>query len=387
MLFHGRKVYKKKMLDAKEAGDKQNQVNYNGKQMAYKILANSLYGALGNEHFKFYHNDLAKSVTLTGQELLKYSTVHIDEFLVKRGNISNFKINKDFMNKVKSLTDVIYGDTDSAFLYLTDYLKDKKIEPKKSPEVIAEIEKIQKHINDVALNEFLTIHNIPKKDSIIFLKNEYIFSKYYTLNGKKHYAAKIISQEGRDVNETEIKGIEIRRSEIPERSRKLLKEILDIILGDVKKSEIKDIVDKIAVKTRTEMFDLVNNRDNSVVRTVAFSKPLKDYKVIPRHLKAMLIWNILVAEDFRVGSKGKLWDLKAIDLSKAPELVRNNYNDKLLKQFKMADIDCICLPEEVDKLPSYFIPDDKKIVEYACTDRVNNLVEPLWKESDQMILW
>jgi DNA polymerase elongation subunit (family B) len=388
MLFHGRKVYKKKMLDAKEAGDKQNQVNYNGKQMAYKILANALYGALGNEHFKFYHNDLAKSVTLSGQELLKYSTVHLDDYLVKRGKVTDFKINKDFMNKVKSLQDVIYGDTDSAFCYLTDYLKDKKIEVKKSPEVLEEIQRIQDFINKIVLDEFLKYHNINKKDSIIFLKNEYLFSKYYTLNGKKHYAARIISQEGRDVNEIEIKGIEIRRSEIPERSRKLLKEILDVILSDtIKKEDIKSHVDKIVDRSRKEMFDLVDKRDDSIVRTVSYSKPLADYKVIPRHLKAMLIWNILVSEDFRYGSKGKLWDLKAIDINKAPESVKSNFYDKLLKKYNLSDVDCICLPEDVDKLPSYFIPDDKKIIEYGCDDRVNNLIEPLWKESEQRLLW
>jgi DNA polymerase elongation subunit (family B) len=387
MLFEGRKVYKKKMFEAKESGDKQKTVEYNGKQMAFKILSNSLYGALAQEHFKFYNNDLAKSITLTGQELLKYSTVHIDEFLLARGKPYTFKVNKDFMNKVKSLTDVLYGDTDSAFLYLTDYLKAQNIEVKKSPEVLCEIDKIQKFVNETALNEFLKYHNIDKKDSMIFLKNEYIFSKYYTLNGKKHYAAKVIAQEGRDINMREIKGIEIRRSEIPERSRKMLNEILDVILGDVKKSDIKGIVDKIADKTRKEMFDLVDKRDNSVVRTVAYSKPLSEYRVIPRHLKAMLIWNILVAEDFRPGNKGKLWDIKAIDLSKAPESVRSNYNDKLSKKYERSDVDCICLPEEVDKLPDYFIPDDKKIVAYACDDRVANLTEPLWTESNQMLLW
>ena len=387
MLFNGRKVYKKKMLDAKESGDKQKTVEYNGKQMAFKILANSLYGALANEHFKFYNNDLAKSVTLTGQELLKYSTVHIDEFLLARGKPYTFKLNKDFMNKVKNLTDVIYGDTDSAFLYLTDYLKAQKIEAVKSPEVLSEIDKIQKFINESALNEFLKYHNIAKKDSMIFLKNEYLFSKYYTLNGKKHYVAKVVAQEGRDINMRETKGIETRRSEIPERSKKMLNEILDVIMGDIPKSKIKEEVDKIVNRSRKEMFELAAKRDNSIVRIIAYSKPLADYKNVPQHLQAMLVWNMLMGEDFRVGSKGHLWVLKAIDINKAPQNIQANFHNILLKKYRLADIDCIALPEDVDKLPAWFIPDEKRIIQYCCDDRVNNLVEPLWQESNQMLLW
>ena len=388
MLFDGRKIYKAKMLHAKESGDKKSVTSFNGKQMAYKILANSLYGALANEHFKFYNNDLAKSITLTGQELLKFSTVHCDDFLVKRGIVSEFKVNNNFMDKCKSLQDVLYGDTDSMFVYLTDYLKDKKIEVKKSPEVLSEIQKIQDYVNKVALSEFLKLHNIPKENSMIFLKNEYLFNKYYTLNGKKHYAAKVIAQEGKDINETEIKGLEIKRSEIPKKSQEVLKEILNVILDiNIKKENIKPTVDKIAEKAKKEMIELVEKRDNSVVRMVSYSKSLKDYKAMPRHIKAMMIWNELVNEDFRMGSRGKLWDLRAIDLTKAPENIKANFHNKLVKKFKLDDIDCICLPEEVDKLPEYCVPDVKKIVSYACDDRIANMTEPLWKESEQTLLW
>jgi len=387
-LFNGRKTYKKKMLEAKEAGNSTLSNIFNGKQMAYKILANSLYGALGNEHFRFYNINLAKSITLTGQELLKYCAVHCNEFLEKRGEVGNFKINTNYPDKVKSLTDVLYGDTDSIFVYLTDYLKDKKIEIKKSPAVQLEIDKIQDYVNNVAIGSFLSIHNIAKEDSIIFLKNEYLFSKYYTLNGKKHYAAKVISQEGKDINFTEIKGLEMRRSEIPKRSQELLVEVLDIILTDgIPKNVIKERVDKVVSTTRDEMRDLVDSRDPSVVKVVSYSKPLAQYKALPQHIKAMLIWNCLMDEDFRYGSKGKLWPIKGIDLDKAPESVRVKFNDVFLKKFKHKDLDCICVPEDIDKLPMWFIPDMKRAIEYACDSRVNNLTEPLWKESEHLLLF
>jgi len=387
-LFKGRKTYKKKMLEAKEAGNSIEQNIFNGKQLAYKILANSLYGALANEYFRFYNNNLAKSITLTGQELLKYCSVHCDYYMVKRGNVGSFEMNKNFYDKVKSLVDVLYGDTDSMFVYLTDYLKDKNIPLSDRESVKKEINNIQSYINNIAIDAFLPLHNISKKDSIIFLKNEFLFSKYYTLNGKKHYAAKVISQEGKDINFTEIKGLEMKRSEIPSRSQKLLNDILNVILEDnIKKSTIKTKVDDIVSKTRKEIMNLVDDRDNSVVRVVSYSKPLSEYKNMPQHIKAMLMWNSLMNEDFRYGSKGKLWNIKGIDLDKAPESVKSKFYDVFMKKFNVKDLDCICLPEDVNKLPDWFIPDMKKIISYSCDERVNNLTEPLWKESEAPLLF
>lgn len=403
-LFQGRKEYKRKMLEAKEQKNSLEENIFKGKQMAYKILANSLYGALANEHFRFYNNNLAKSITLTGQELLKYCSVHCDEFLIKRGNIENFKMNINFLDKVKSLTEVLYGDTDSMFCYLTDYMKEKNVDitigeynlvdeygnniiSSVKKEVLDEIEKIQTFINEDALNPYLKFHNIEKDKSIIFLKNEYLFSKYYTLNGKKHYAASVISQEGKRILDTEVKGLEIRRSEIPEKSQELLTLVLDIILSDIPKDRIKRDVDKIVEEKRKEMITLLEERDNSIVRIVSYSKPLSQYKNFPQHIKAMQIWNMLMNEDFRYGSKGKLWNIKALDLLKAPQSVQDNYHNKFLKKFKASDLDCICVPEDVDALPPWFIPDKDKIIEYCCDDRISNLTEPLWRETDDIILF
>lgn len=382
LLFNGRKVYKKKMLECKEKKDKHGEVENYGKQMAYKILANSLYGVLANEHFKFYNNDLAKSITLSGQELLKYCTVHCDNFMQTRKLDSKFKFDAKFMEKVTNLKDVIYGDTDSMFVYLTDFLNELGIKPVKSPEVQKVINTIQDHINNDAINYFLKCHNIDKKRSLIFLKNEYLISKYYTLSGKKHYAARIISQEGKDIELVDVKGLETKRSEIPVRSQQLLNKILDIIMDEkIPKSKILELIDDLVEKERINMLELILKRDNSIVRTANYSTPLQDYKEIPSHVHAMLMWNLLINEDFRYGSRGKLWNIKGIDLSLAPESVKSNYYNKFLKKYSPSDLDNICVPEDVEKLPEWFIPDTKQLIEYCCDSRVNNLLEPLRKKT------
>ena len=41
--------------------------------MAIKILLNSLYGALGNQYFKYFDLRLAEGVTLTGQLTIQWA--------------------------------------------------------------------------------------------------------------------------------------------------------------------------------------------------------------------------------------------------------------------------------------------------------------------------
>lgn len=388
MLFDGRKIYKKKMLECKESGDSDGYTQYYGKQMAYKILANSLYGVLGNEHFKFYNNDLARSITLTGQDLLKYCTVHCDNYMKKRNLKAEFEFDPSFIVKVENLTDVIYGDTDSMFLYLTDFLNDLNIPVKKCPEVQSAIDNIQDYINEKALKYFSKVHHLNDKFSMIYLKNEFLFSKYYTLSGKKHYVSHIISQEGKSVDELDIKGLEIKRSEIPQASRELLTQVMNIIMSDtISKGDILPTIDDLVDSKRKEILRLIDQRDNSVVRTVNYGAPLATYKKIPYHIHAMLMWNLLVNEDFRYGTRGKLWDVQGIDLNKAPDYVRKNYYEKYLKEYKPSDMNYICVPEDVDKLPDYFIVNTNKIIKYCCDDRVELLVEPLRKKVEQLLLW
>lgn len=384
-IFQGRKQYKKLMLDAKEKGDKINRQIFDGKQMAYKILANSLYGVLGNRHFKFFNIDLAKSITLAGQEILKFSAWHCEQYLQSRGSLAKFTLDSEFALKAESSKEVFYGDTDSLFLYLTEYLKDKGVTPKKSPEVDAEIQKIQKFINEQAIPVFVGLHNIAKTKSLIFLKNEYIFDKFYSLNGKKHYAAKIISQEGRDVKGIEIKGLEMKRSEIPSYSRKLLTKILEMVLDDdpTVREKIQSEVIPAAMK---EAYELTKRKDSSIARIVNFSKDLKEYKNVPQHIKGMMIWNKLMGmEEFRHGSKGQLWEITAIDIDKAPKEIQANYHNILLKSYSPSDFTCICVPEETD-LPEYIIVNHKAMVDYAIKDRCDNLLEPLIQSYKQEVM-
>ena len=111
------------------------------KQNAIKILINSFYGAFGNRYFYFHNNDIAQSITLQGQDLIKFSIKavnhyfqnkwHLDSELHQILGISNMKI-----NQIKKEA-AIYTDTDSVYVcfdYALQSVEGLSLDNKKSLE-------------------------------------------------------------------------------------------------------------------------------------------------------------------------------------------------------------------------------------------------------------
>ncbi len=124
-LLDSRSKYKEQMKDWKVKGDEEKFKYFKNIQMAYKILANSLYGVLANTGFRFFSHDLAISVTLTGQETIKFLGYHVGQYM-KSGET---KIDPYFMNdyEEKEIPYLLYTDTDSIFLQMGDWLMEKGI--------------------------------------------------------------------------------------------------------------------------------------------------------------------------------------------------------------------------------------------------------------------
>lgn len=124
ILLDSRIEYKNKMKDAKREGDDFHKGIYDNVQLAYKTISNSIYGVLAQSSFRFFKLDLAKTVTLTGQEVSKFASFHLSKYM-KNNDMS---INPDFMENFEKdpLKYYLYGDTDSSFIQLGDYLVDQK---------------------------------------------------------------------------------------------------------------------------------------------------------------------------------------------------------------------------------------------------------------------
>lgn len=84
-------------------------------QWSCKILLNSIYGCLGSSYSRFYGEDLAASVTLSGRTVIKHNGEMLNDFF--NGEFWEMKVvKKNFPNIDQSIGDVdarLYTDTDS----------------------------------------------------------------------------------------------------------------------------------------------------------------------------------------------------------------------------------------------------------------------------------
>lgn len=125
-LMQSRVDYKNEMKTAKKAGQQARTRKLNNIQMAYKILANSLYGVLANQYFRMFNLDMAMSITLTGQEAIKFAGYHLNRYM----ETGNKTINPNYLDNYDDPDNnryLIYTDTDSIFIGLGLYLMDKGV--------------------------------------------------------------------------------------------------------------------------------------------------------------------------------------------------------------------------------------------------------------------
>lgn len=90
------------------------------KQNAIKILINSFYGAFGNRYFYFHNNEIAQSITLQGQDLIKFSIRAVNHYFRNRWH-EDTELHEKLGIVGRNITQIdkdaaIYTDTDSVYI-------------------------------------------------------------------------------------------------------------------------------------------------------------------------------------------------------------------------------------------------------------------------------
>jgi hypothetical protein len=250
------------------------------KQNAIKILINSFYGAFGNRYFYFHNNDIAQSITLQGQDLIKFSIRavnhyfterwHIDHELHEKLGISGYKIRK-IENEA-----AVYTDTDSVYLcfdYAVQSIEGLKMTDTEALEFCLSInrhrlkdyfgqafEKYAAHFNTNNRQNF-ELENI-SRSGIWMAKKKYVLKVSYKDN--KH--EKLLEKES-----LIIKGLEAIQSSYPIWARKHLQDLYSYLLDmgysldlendlipklmEIKTEFMKLPVDEIAFNFSVRVFD------------------------------------------------------------------------------------------------------------------------------------
>jgi len=173
---------------------------------AIKLLMNSFAGVLGSTGCRFFSDKVSKSITLTGQHILKSSIGHIEKTFGKR---------------------VIYGDTDSVFVDLGAGSEGR------AAELGVKISKeTGVWLRDTLMEKYGAV-------SALELKYEEHYRRFFIppLRGgdtgqgtKKHYCGAVIKEDGR--MELTFKGMESARSDWTDLAKEFQRDLFILFFSE-----------------------------------------------------------------------------------------------------------------------------------------------------------
>jgi DNA polymerase elongation subunit (family B) len=270
----------------------------NIKQHTFKIFINTVYGALGNKVFPLGDDDLARSITLTGQAVIKQGNKILTEYIKNKTGVSAEEIEKD--------TPIIYNDTDSSYISL------EKLVIKLNIPAVDEKGKITQDFHSIVneiethLNEKIKVwceKNLNSIDSRITFKREVICDVGLFLQ-KKRYVIHVLDEEGIPYSKFKYTGVEIARTTMPAPIKPLAKKIVETMLltqDQVKTNEV--------IAETYEVFKKLPISDISFVMGLkGYEKysgrcdGFKTVKSMPLHVKAAYYYNILL-KTFKIDKK------------------------------------------------------------------------------------
>jgi DNA polymerase elongation subunit (family B) len=270
-------------------------------EQAVKLTMNSIYGAIGNAYFVCFNPDVAESVTLQGQDLIKYS-----EKIIYRYFNEIWHEDKDLhaqlgLTSVKKVTKplTVYGDTDSNYVSFQEVVSscDWKGDPK---DLILKI-------NEFRLKSYLKkCFDIYSKkwgtDNYMDFELENIAINGIFL-GKKKYVSNLVYEDGVHIDpltRMKIVGVEMIKGGTPPFVRKKLEYLTKFIFSKGKSLDIREFVREL--KDIKKEFKLqepnnvsasvsVNNYEKGVLNDTT---ALEVSKGCPIHVRASAYHNYLL---------------------------------------------------------------------------------------------
>ena len=192
-------------------------------QMAIKILLNSLYGALGNKHFRYFDMRMAEGITLSGQ----LSIMWAEKAMNKEMNRILKTENRDY---------VIAMDTDSLYINMGPLVK--QLNPK---DPVAALDKIcSEHFEKVLEKAYAELFDKQQAYTNRMVMAREVIANRGIWTAKKRYILNVHNSEGVQYAEPKLKimGIEAIKSSTPEVVRTKFKEMFKIIIeGDENKTQ------------------------------------------------------------------------------------------------------------------------------------------------------
>jgi DNA polymerase elongation subunit (family B) len=206
---------------------------YDKRQLVRKILLNSAYGALLNEHCRFYDKRIGQSVTLSGRQITKHMMSQINEIITEK-----YEHDGDA---------IVYGDTDSCYFSAYPILKEQIDGGQLTWDKDSCIQ-LYDQIAEIANDSFPAFmekaFHCPRKNGEVIKAGRELIGDRTLFITKKRYAINIYDLEGKrqdmdgKMGKVKAMGLDLKRADTPKYVQAFLMEVLTMVLGGSARDEV-----------------------------------------------------------------------------------------------------------------------------------------------------
>jgi len=281
----------RKELQAKKkaATDPKEIAFWDKRQLVKKINLNSLYGAILNQHCRFFDKRIGQSTTLTGRSIARHMAGHINECIMGV---------KDHVGEA-----IVYGDTDSCYFTAWPAIKDEVAKGTMAwnkDMCIHLYDNIADQVNESFPAFMEQAFHCPREMGELIKAGRELVASNSLFITKKRYAVLIYDLEGKrldtDGNPGKIKamGLDLKRSDTPKVVQDFLYEILEKVLTGTSRDDIIERIRefKYAFKDRPAWEKGTPKRVNNLT-TYTKKEESVGKANLPGHVRAALNWNNL----------------------------------------------------------------------------------------------
>lgn len=253
------------------------------KQGAVKILINSIYGAFGNKWFYFYNPDIAQSITLQGQDLIKFSIKAVNHYFKERWHLDHelHKILGVEGYEIEKIEEdaAIYTDTDSIYVQFNSALRSIKGLELESEEALKMCIAIDEHrlagYFDTCFKKWSALYNTDNRQTF---KLENLSESGFWIK-KKNYALRVVYEPNpkqelftKDEKYLLIKGLEPIKSSYPIWARNHQTALIEYLLDNGRSVDLeKDLIPKLE-EIKSEFMGLDPNEISMNFNVRAYNK-------------------------------------------------------------------------------------------------------------------
>jgi DNA polymerase I len=300
-------------------------VLYDLQQNVLKVIMNTYYGVSGYTRFRLYDREIGAAITSVGRAIIEHTRKTIEA----------------------SGHRVIYGDTDSCMVGLP---------PGPLDELLTTALNLERVVNESYPGFAKEALNADRH--WFSIKFEKVYRRFFQAGKKKRYAGHLVWKEGKEADEIDIVGFEIRRSDYPQITKTVQRKVIEMILYGEPYDAIRKYLGDVIRNYRAGRYSL-----DEIGIPGGFGKHLDDYETDDAHVRGAKYANVHLGMEFTRGSKPKRVYIKAV-------------------KGKYARTDVIAF-EYGDQVPPEFVIDSEMMLDKTLKQPISRIIEALgWDWAD-----